>query len=78
MITKCYFNDLDFVEKNNCTLTVSDDVDCAGCVKLQIESRVEEETAEPGVFEESVYNTELTISGKQLISAIQKCLSVNG
>ena len=66
------------MEKNNCTLTVSDDADCTGCVKLQIESRVEEETSEPGVFEESVYNTELTISGKQLILAIQKCLSVNG
>lgn len=66
MITKCFFDDDEFVTRNANTVIVSSDAEIFGCVHVIINNRKGE------------MENDFIIKGEELIRAVQNCLHTNG
>ena len=66
MITKCFFDDEEFVTRNANTVIVSSETETFGCVHVYINNRKGE------------METDFIIKGEELIRAVQNCLRTKG
>lgn len=66
MITKCFFDDNEFVARNANTVIVSSDAELFGYVHVIINNRKGE------------METDFIIKGEELIRAVQNCLHTKG
>lgn len=66
MITKCFFDDDEFVTRNANTVIVSSDSEIFGCVHIIINDR------------EGKMENDFIINGSELIKAVQNCLHTKG
>jgi len=66
MITKCFFDDEEFVDRNANTVVVSSDTKILGCVHVIINNKKGE------------MENDFIIKGEELIKAVQNCLHTKG
>ena len=66
MITKCFFDDDEFVTRNANTVIVSSDAETFACVHVIINDR------------EGKMENDFIIKGDELIKAVQNCLHAKG
>ena len=64
MITKCFFDDDEFVTRNANTVIVSSDTEIFGCVHIIINDR------------EGKMENDFIINGQELIRAVQNCVNL--
>lgn len=64
MITKCFFDDDEFVTRNANTVIVSSDTEIFGCVHVIINDR------------EGKMENDFIINGQELIRAVQNCVNL--
>ena len=66
MITKCYFDDDNFIERNGRTMSVSDDIGDKNLNDVKIE-----------IIKDGSRESVVVVNGRELMKAIKNCTGIN-